>query len=240
MKLWAKMTWEEIERLSKKNTLVILPLGSVEQHGQRLPVITDILFANHWAKQVAERIENSVLLPSQNYGMSWHHTAFSGTISINTSVYALLIREILESVLEHGFRKILIVNGHGGNHDPIERAIAEIQENYPDAEIQNPMMDIVKEIDASIECDENFVHAGSVEVSTLYAIAPKILRDSSVVTNVPLEAKFGQGTKSPTDWEKRFPKGQKGNQKNCSAQLGEQVHAFVIKRLLETAKQIME
>ena len=104
MKLWAQMTWEEIEGLNKENALVILPLGSVQQHGQRLPVITDTMFANHWAKQVAERIENSVLLPSQNYGMSWYHTAFPGTISLDPVTYVQVIRDILKSIIKSGFR----------------------------------------------------------------------------------------------------------------------------------------
>ena len=240
MKLWAQMTWEEIEGLNKENTLVILPLGSVEQHGQRLPVITDTMFANHWAKQVAERIENSVLLPSQNYGMSWHHTAFPGTISLDPVTYVQIIRDILKSITKHGFQKILIVNAHGGNQKWIEQAIVEIQESYPDATILNPVIELFRDSkfrEFLSNFNEDTIHAGGMEVSMYASITPN-LRPETVVTNVPTGTKFGEGTNSPSAWKEKFPKGQKGDQRVCLIDVGKGMNEFILQKLLETVKKL--
>jgi len=242
MKLWAQMTWEEIKGLNKE-TLVILPLGSVEQHGQRLPVITDTLFANHWAKQVAERIENSVLLPSQNYGMSWHHTAFPGTISLDPATYVQVIRDILKSIIKHGFQKILIVNAHGGNQKWIEQAVTEIRETYPGVTISNPVIEVFldnefKKLLSNLS-DEDPIHAGAMEVSMYATIAPDGLSPATVVTDIPSGTKFGEGTNSPSQWKEKFPKGQKGNQRICSIDAGKEMNEFALQKLLETAKQMM-
>ena len=242
MKLWAQMTWEEIDGLDKENTLVILPFGSIEQHGQRLPLITDTMFANHWAKQVAERIENSVLLPSQNYGMSWHHTAFPGTISLDPTTYVQVIRNILESITKCGFQKILIVNGHGGNQKWIEQVITETQEKYPDTTISNPVIKLFRDSEFRKflrHFNEDTIHAGAMETSMYAAIAPD-LRPETVVTNVPTGAKFGEGTNSPNEWKKKFPTGQKGEQRLYSIIMGREMNEFVLQKLLETAKQMME
>lgn len=241
MKLWAQMTWEEIDALDKRNTLLILPLGSIEQHGQRLPLITDTTLANHWAKQVAERIENSILLPSQNYGMSWHHTAFPGTISLDPTTYVRVMRNILESITEYGFQKILIVNGHGGNQKWIEQVITEIQESYPDATISNPGIKLFwsSEFKKFLRhFNEDTIHAGAMETSMYAAIAPD-LRPETVVTNVPKGTKFGEGTNSPDVWKKKFPKGQKGDQRLCLIDVGKEMNEFVLQKLLETAKKLM-
>lgn len=243
LKLWAQMTWEKIDGLNKENTLVILPLGSVEQHGERLPVITDTMFANHWAKQVAEKIENSIILPSLNFGMSWHHTAFPGTISLDRATYLQVVRNILESIVKPGFKKILIVNGHGGNQKWIKEAIAEIQETHPGVVISNPVVEIFQDEkfrEFLTNFNEDTVHAGAIEVSMYANIAPNNLRSATAVTDSPQGAKFGEGTDSPTLWRIMFPRGQKGDQNICLPDIGKQMNEFVLQKLLETAEQMME
>lgn len=242
MKKWAEMTWKEIDQLDR-NTLLILPVGSTEQHGERLPVETDALFAEYWAKKTAEEIPDSILLPTLNYGMSWHHTAFPGTISLDGPVYALVIRNILESVARAGFHKVLIANGHGGNHKWIEQAIAEVREIYPDMVFSNPVIELIRDNDFKKIADsfgEDIVHAGAMEVSQIAAIEPEKVRRSSVVTNVPTGAKWGEGTNSPSEWKQKFPMGQKGDQRNCQVDKGEVLNKFIVLKLLEIAKKMME
>ena len=241
MKIWAEMTWKEIWGLGK-DVLLILPVGSTEQHGERLPVGTDALFANYLAWRIAEEIPNSVLLPCLNYGMSWHHTAFPGTVSISGPVYTLVIADMLESLVKHGFSKILVVNGHGGNHDWIERAIAYVSENHPETSLANPTMNILKGGDfvqmTKALTDEDIVHAGAMETSMLAAIEPGKMKPASLVGAIPTEAKFGEGTSSPSEWKRKFPRGQKGDQTKADPEIGRQMIDFIFAKLLEAARKM--
>lgn len=248
MKKWAEMTWEEIDRLSR-NILLILPVGSTEQHGQRLPVKTDYALAHYWAKLVAEKIIGSVVLPTLSYGMSSFHIGFPGSISINGSVYTLVICDILESITKHGFCKILIINGHGGNDEWIDQAIIEICEKYPEVRIINPVIKIIKSIDNNW-LNENFgenqyLHAGAAETSLVNIIFPEIVRSVDTVTSVPskdlvVEDKLEKTIESPSAWLNKFPKGQKGNQTHINQKGGDEINNKVLLELEAIARKIIE
>lgn len=243
MKSWDKMTFEEIGQLNRKNTLVIFPIASCEQHGQRLSVDTDAFLAAHWTMEAVREIPNSVVLPVQRYGMSYHHTKFSGTISLSPSTTTNIVCDILWSLLGHGFENILILNSHGGNHKPIEVAIQMTEQKWPKANISNPLFKIINDnniVEVLSSFGENFVHAGAAEVSIVAAVDPQKIRPSEVVDDIPKGASFGQGVDSPEEWMKRFPKGQKGDQTNVRAEAGKILNKLIVRKLIEEAKKMME
>ncbi len=243
------MTWKEINDLDRATTIVVLPIGSTEQHGERLPLHTDIHFAECLAKTLCDDDDDAVrdrcvLLPSQNFGMSWHHTAFPGTISLSEPVFTLVIQEILESLLKHGFKKILIINGHGGNDEGIERAISCVKEQFRDATVENPVIQIMKE-----QCfrnlvmqltGEDIIHAGAAEASIVAETDADHLRPAEVVTCVPSEAKLGEGTSSPSEWAEKFPQGQKGDQRKTDPEIGGQLFDAIFNEVWIVAKQMAQ
>jgi creatinine amidohydrolase len=113
---WEELSVPEIDGLDRDRTVLILPLGSVEQHGRHLPVGTDTMLANAVSLAAAERLGGrAVVLPPPWYGFSQHHMRFPGTITLKAPTLLAMAEDIAESVVAHGFRRLLVVNGHGGN-----------------------------------------------------------------------------------------------------------------------------
>ena len=108
------MTYEEAKEYFSKHDVVILPIGSHEQHGPANPLGTDFLIANALAKEAAKRT-GVAALPAIPFGVSFHHMHFPGTITIAEHVLEEYVLEILKSLAKWGVKKVLIINGHGGN-----------------------------------------------------------------------------------------------------------------------------
>jgi creatinine amidohydrolase len=113
---WEELSVSEIETLDREGTLLLLPLGSVEQHGRHLPVGTDTMLASEVSIAAAKRLSGrAAVLPSPWYGLSPHHMRFPGTITLTAQTMIALVEDIAASVVAHGFRRLVMVNGHGGN-----------------------------------------------------------------------------------------------------------------------------
>ncbi|MBI3542386.1 MAG: creatininase family protein [Deltaproteobacteria bacterium] len=117
----AAATWPEVEAYLKKSDVLLLPIGSTEQHGPTGLLGTDHLTADAIAREVATRT-GALVAPPVCYGMASHHMAFAGSVTLRPSVYQAMMAEILRSYYHHGFRKFHVVNGHGGN-EPSMRAV---------------------------------------------------------------------------------------------------------------------
>ena len=113
---YARLTWPEMNGAIEKQKLVILPTGSTEQHGRHLPLEVDAFLSEEVCLEVGRRIPDKVLiLPPVSYGLNLHHIDFPGTIHIEPETFIAFCLNITKSVAYHGFKKILLVNGHGSN-----------------------------------------------------------------------------------------------------------------------------
>jgi creatinine amidohydrolase len=115
----------EIAQAAKTNTLVIVPVGAIEQHGPHLPVNVDIVDAFEIAMLVARRERDVLVAPPVWWGYSPYHARMAGTISLRPETYLALLQDILDGIISHGFRKIFLLNGHGGNRSLISVAVFE-------------------------------------------------------------------------------------------------------------------
>lgn len=128
--LLSEMTWLEIEDRLKESNIVIVPIGSTEQHGPALPLNNDAFIATQFAKRTAERLWDSikvVVTPPITFGYSLHHMGFKGTITLRESTLTDVIIDICTSLATHGFKKIILINGHGGNTIAIGNALRLLQ-----------------------------------------------------------------------------------------------------------------
>ena len=126
------MTWPEIDRLNR-DTPVVIPIAAVEQHGHHLPLGTDSLLLGEIVRRVAERLDDRVLfLPLQWLGNSHHHLDFPGTLSAPPRPYLDLLVALAENLVTHRFRRLVFLNGHGGNTTPSQQAIFELRQRYRD------------------------------------------------------------------------------------------------------------
>ncbi len=124
------MTWPAVAALSK-DTPVVIPVAALEQHGHHLPVFTDSLLLGQIVRRVSLRLVDSVLFaPLMWLGNSDHHLDFAGTMSAPPRVYLDLLNGMAENFLQHGFKRIVFLNGHGGNDVPGRQAVFELRQRH--------------------------------------------------------------------------------------------------------------
>ena len=170
--MWTEMTRPELEAyLSKKpNPVVIIPLGSIEQHGVQLPLGTDSLSAIEICKAIAKRTD-SLVLPITWVGYSEHHMGFKGTITFSQDTLARIITDTIRSLSYHGLKRILIVNFHGGNTDILNFAVKESSRKYKVNIITNSPED-----QDPFTTLKNFdIHAGKEETSFMLNLFPELV-----------------------------------------------------------------
>lgn len=137
--MYAELAWPDIKRAIEEDYIVILPVGSTEQHGPHLPLFTDDYMAQRWAHDAAllarEKYGTKVLvLPGVHFGNARHHMSFPGTITLSFETLKQVVFEVGDSVLSHGFRKLLILNVHGGNRFAVGAAGVDLKAKYAKAE----------------------------------------------------------------------------------------------------------
>lgn len=180
--LWESYTWQEMEAKLKEVDTVILPCGSIEQHGPHLPLDVDYYDSIYLARTVAEACSppRPLVLPSIPYGVAYHHQGFRGTISISNQTLSSLVYDIGMSLVKNGVRKIIILNAHGDNSPALNYAAQLINRDsgvfvcVETGETSDP--DINRLVDTP-----NDIHAGEIETSTTLAIRPEAVRMENAV-----------------------------------------------------------
>jgi creatinine amidohydrolase len=120
---YERLTWPEINEAVRQEKVVVLPVGSVEQHGHHLPLDVDVRCAASICRAAGERAPSKILvMPPVSYGYCRHVMDFPGTINVQPTTFVNLLLDIARSVAYHGFDRIIIVNGHGSNHPLVEQA----------------------------------------------------------------------------------------------------------------------
>jgi creatinine amidohydrolase len=176
---WERMTAPELKALAARDALVVLPIGSLEQHGPHLPVWTDSLCAHEIALRGAAAAGDLpvAVLPPMWMGLSEHHLPFGGTITLDHATFHAVLRCVVRSLVADGFRRLLIVNGHGGNIDPLAVASRElaVAHDFPIV-ATTPWFLKPDKIAAIFESDTAPKHACEGETSVMMAIADDIVK----------------------------------------------------------------
>jgi creatinine amidohydrolase len=129
----ADMDWRMVEDWVRHDDRCILPLGSTEQHAG-LSLATDAILAERVAIEAAEPL-NVPVFPVVPFGLAPYFSGFPGTVTLRVATFAALIRDILDGLMGSGFRRIMIVNGHGGNQ-PVAAIAQEWMMDHPDARVR--------------------------------------------------------------------------------------------------------
>lgn len=123
-------TWPEAQELIEKNAIAVVPVGAFEQHGRHLPLDTDVRLVEIVAKHSAERAERNgvpvIVTPVVWSAFSPHHMGFPGTITLSMDGFITVLRNICRCLAKHGFKKIFLLNGHGGNTNIIRSVIQSL------------------------------------------------------------------------------------------------------------------
>lgn len=182
--LLEELTWTDVEsRLESGTTTAIVPVASTEQHGPHLPLATDALIGEAVATGVAERLGDALVAPTIRPGVSGHHMAFAGSLTIDADQLMDLLHSYAESLASHGFEYVVLLPSHGGNFAPVNTAAPEIARDVDAdvialADIQE-FMALMNEglAAAGVDYQEEAVHAGATETAVIQALRPELVRD---------------------------------------------------------------
>ena len=178
---YGECNWTQMPDLVDR--VVVLPLGSLEQHGRHLPLLTDSLIGDEVIRRAGVELGDTALfLPTIWMGASDHHRRFPGTVSLSNGTYTNMLIDVLESLIGSGFRRILLLNSHGGNDVPGSAAIYEVQMRHRE---RNDLWLVLaawftlaaSRIAALDQIEQKYVtHACELETSMVLRLRPHLVR----------------------------------------------------------------
>ncbi len=178
--LLERMTSKQVqEAVKESNGIVIIPVGAVENHGPALPLNTDTLYTEHVVRRAAAEV-GVVVAPIVPWGNTEQQMGFAGTIHIKNQTLIELVKDIGRSLARHGFDKIVVVNGHGGNIAPLDIACEELKYETG-ALLCNIAVWELEKVPKPAGAPEIDAHGGSQEASTDLAISPEDVDMESAV-----------------------------------------------------------
>jgi creatinine amidohydrolase len=172
-----QLTWPEMNEAIALQKVVLLPTGSTEQHGPHLPLDTDVFLAETVCLEAGKRAPERILvLPPISYGLNMHHIDFPGTIHIEPETFIAFCLNITKSVAYHGFKKILLVNGHGSNMPLVDlvarKTVLATQSICAAVSYYNLALDAF----ATVKETPVMAHADEFETSLFLHLAPDRVR----------------------------------------------------------------
>ncbi len=225
-----EMTWPDIrEAMDAGFTTAVVAIGSTEQHGPHLPTMTDARIGDELAHRVALGLGHALQARTVPLGVSEHHLAFGGTLSLRPETLRMLLTDVVSSLARCGFRRIVLLPSHGGNFATVRQVVDEAKETVPGVEVVGytdlmAFSGFLNEESAAfgVAAEASGAHAGENETSMMLALEPALVRTDRFASGYlgPLgeaEAKtvFEQGMTALT------PNGVLGDPRGATAARGE-------------------
>jgi creatinine amidohydrolase len=240
-KVWfAELTMKEVEEAVKANKVIILPVGSVEEHGSHLPLCTDSLQPEYVAVEVARRT-GSLVAPPLNYGVCTATRFFPGTISISFQSLYGIIKEVVEEFVRNGFKRFLILSGHADEEQMAALRLAAyyvMWRHMGEVERRELRIMVCSDYDFAYELrgkyfDERDGHGGTIETSRVMAIKPELIKGEGR-KNLKKPPKF-EITANPREF---LPEGIRGDPAAASAEKGKFINDYIIGELVKLIEEL--
>lgn len=190
----ADLSWPEVRDIRERVEMVLLPVGSNEQHGPNLALNMDITGAYEFCRHASRMAYPRLLVaPPMPWGVSFHHMNFPGTITLSNETFIQVLVEVVASLRSHGFRRFMIVNGHGGNENAMATACVRIHEeidvDFIGAGTYFNFAD--KDINERFGITGQIGHACEMEVSVALYFAPHIVKRHALAAGEMTDLTFG-------------------------------------------------
>ncbi len=235
------MSWPAVAALDK-DTPIVFPVAALEQHGRHMPLFTDSMLLGEVVRRTAQRLADRVVFaPLVWLGNSDHHLDFAGTLSAPPRTYLDLLGGLLENFIQHGFKRLVFINGHGGNIVPGQQTVFEVRQRHRDRDdllllfatywtVGGEPWKVNPEIKQT-----RMGHACEWETSMMLRIAPHLVGDLRTVEDVDWGNPFEPASRG---WitRKRTAPGHIGYPRGATAEKGEtlfQVFSAQVVAMLE-------
>ena len=234
---WNRMTARELVAAAEADAIVLLPVASTEQHGPHLTTGVDTFLVTEGCRRVAARVKERraiVVAPTLWMGLAEHHIAFGGTFTLSLATYHVLLRELCRSILRARFRKILIVNGHGGNIAALAALTTDLAQELSAPIATTTLYDLAHRADAYapiLEDQTGVQHACEAETSMMLAAYADCVRTDRIgeafnPRGVKKGRKLGNSTPALNRWRSfsdATPSGVMGDARRATAAKGERL-----------------
>ncbi|MEJ2242781.1 MAG: creatininase family protein [Candidatus Bathyarchaeota archaeon] len=236
--IFDELNMPEAEKAAKEGKVVIIPCGSVEEHGTHLPLCTDSIQAEYIATNVAKKTD-SLVAPTLRYGLCNSTRNFPGTITISFDSLHHIMADILDDFIRNGFKKLLIITGHaGGSHmTAIKLAAKEIVTKHMNDNMK-PRIMVCSDYDFAFDLkdkgiDDRDSHAGTIETSRVMDIRSDLITGKGE-KNFPNMPHFEI---SPNP-EQYFPSGVMGDPTIASKERGQTINNYIIEQIVKLVKEL--
>ncbi len=240
---FAELTAPEIGDLSREGTLVVAPVAAVEQHARHLPVGTDSILAGALAEALERALpDRVVLLPVLWLGASEHHLPFGGTLTATLPTYEQLLVELLTPPLREGFRRVLILNGHGGNIDPLRIALRRLDVAFPRAVLTGAAYWDLASAELAAPCNgprKTVGHACEIETALMLYLRPELVRLDRIADDPDTTPDGLRGLSWARDFARRTDHGAVGYPSFATAEAGRAMIEAATARLTSVAESIL-
>ena len=243
--IFAELAAPEIRALPRDSTLIIAPIAAMEQHGPHLPVGTDTILAGAVAEGVEKALgERALVLPVLWLGASDHHLPRGGTLTSPLPTYEQVLVDLLMPMLGEGFRRVLILNGHGGNIDPLRVALRRLDVEFPRAILTGAAYwDLAADELASLcrGARKEMGHACEIETSMVLHLRPDLVRLDRIKDD-PDETPPGLRGKppQPRDFARRTDHGVVGHPESADGERGRLMLEAAVGKVAEVARRVLE
>ena len=247
------LTWPEINEAVVLKKVVVLPIGATEQHGPHLPLETDTRQVRDLSLEAATRSpEDMLVMPAVSYGYTHHVMDFPGTVNIEPNTFMRLLIDIGRSVAYHGFKRIIMFNGHGSNMPLVEVAARQVSLQTDAACMSLMWTQLPGKYWNSIRTSPvgGCAHACELETSLYWHIDPDGVRTDRIKGNIPSYMKFpgadkwhyrditlGSGPAGIMDWTSSFSEtGSNGQPEHASREKGRLLYEHIVAELIELVR----
>jgi creatinine amidohydrolase len=227
-----ELSWPAVAALSK-DTPVVFPIAALEQHGHHLPVFTDSLLLGEIVRRAKEVLADRVLFaPLLWLGNSDHHLDFAGTLSAPPRTYLDVLNGLAENFVQHGFRRLVFINGHGGNDVPGKQVIFELRQRHRQRDdllfLLATYWGLGTKPDGASLHQTSMGHACEWETSMMLRLAPHLVSDYKNAKPVDPAMPFSPASRGWITRERTAP-GHIGSPHLATAEKGEQLfRAFAV------------
>lgn len=241
---FAEQTAPDLRALDRDATLVVAPIAACEQHGPHLPVFTDSILCSAVADGLERALPDRVLLlPVLWLGASEHHLPFGGTLTATLPTYETLLVELLTPLLRDGFRRVLILNGHGGNIDPLRVALRRLDAAFPGRVLAGAAYWELAAAELAALCDgprRAMGHACEIETSMMLHLRPDLVRRDLLADDPDTTPESLAGLTLAQDFGHRTDHGVVGHPTFADPDRGRLMLSAVVTRLAAVARALLE
>jgi creatinine amidohydrolase len=240
---FAEMTFPLLRQVPRDRTVVLAPIAACEQHSWHLPTITDTLLVTGVADGVEKALPDSVLqLPTLWLGASHHHLRFGATLSLAVDVHIDALCGLVEPLLEDGYQRVLILNGHGGNVDTMQTALRRLQPRFRERVLAAASYwDLAsRELAALAEGPRKGMgHACEFETSMMLALRPELVRKDQIRDDPAPDEPALRGLFLADDMMQKTDHGAVGYPSLASAEKGRAALNAAIERTAEVVRALL-